>query len=228
MFCNCSNPNVEAAEVIPPQGAVVIPAEGAVPMEGNVPVFECGEMHRSDLDTSAYQIVEEIVEVPKIVYEEEVVEREVPQIETVLKYVETPVVEERIVYVPKIEVQEVIVEVPKVVIVERPSEQENGDVPGVGAPVTLNSGDKKAAEVGATAADGNAQGVDEDVRPIRKVQKYVEVVQVVNVQKFVDIPVVQVVEQIVEVPMEVPQIQTVQKFVEVEQIQYVDVPVTVR
>ncbi len=48
------------------------------------------------------QVVEEIVEVPKVVYEEVIVEREVPTVATVQKYVEVPQIQERIKHVTKV------------------------------------------------------------------------------------------------------------------------------
>merc|ERR1711977_243044 len=73
------------------------------------------------------QIVEEIVQVPKIEYQEEIIERQVEQVATVQRTVEVPQIQKRITQVPKIETVEEIVEVPRVEyqekLVERPIEE---------------------------------------------------------------------------------------------------------
>lgn len=63
-------------------------------------------------------------QVPKIVYEEEIVERKIPQTQTTVRYVEVPQVHERIQRVTRQEFQEEIVEVPKIEYVERLVERE--------------------------------------------------------------------------------------------------------
>merc|ERR1719379_2104199 len=60
------------------------------------------------------QIIEEIVEVPKIIYQEQIVERQVEQRQIVPKYVEVPQIQKRVRQEFVEQIVEQIVEVPQI------------------------------------------------------------------------------------------------------------------
>ncbi|PHJ24517.1 alveolin domain containing intermediate filament imc9 [Cystoisospora suis] len=171
-----SPPSIESARRLHPRSSVQIPER-----------FACEP-----------QIVEKVIHVPKITYEEKITE--VPQVMLREHIVEVPEIihKEKVVKVPKLELVEKIVEVPVVKYVDRVVE------------VPQHVVKEKFVEVDEIIRQ-------EKVIPVPKieiVEKIVKQPKIVMVEKYVDVPRIEYREVEIEKIVEVPQIQI--KYVERE------------